>query len=406
MNDKAPKDLAEILAPCGSAEFLRSTFGRTLLVVPGQPGKFSALLPWDSLNLILRQHRLDSPRLRLFLEGKQVPVSAYLRHAPSKRAGQGPIPRLQARELTDKLREGATLILDAADELYEPLTRLAESLERTFGEHIQVNAYAGWQSSPGFDLHWDDHDVLILQLYGQKKWEVRGPTRLYPLGRDAERNTERPERAVWEGILSDGHLLYIPRGWWHGALPLIEPTLHLTVGIHNRTGVDLLGWLQDEMRSSELFRQDLPRFNSAEQRKEHGARMRSELISRFDDRLIEEYFESRDARVQPRAVLGLPFTPTSDLLPPSDDFRVRMASPRSLKFVDEADTAFSFTAASRVWRFAAPARPLFELLNSGESLAFNDLADRVGQQLDRSTLRGLLQELIKEGLAVLLPINT
>lgn len=406
MSDEAPKDLADILAPCRSEDFLHSTFGKASVVIPGEPGKFSGLLPWDSLNQILRQHRLDSPRLRLFHHGKQVPVSTYLRHAPSKRAGQGPVPRLQARELTDKLREGATLILDAADELHEPLTQLAENLERILGEHIQVNAYAGWQSSPGFDLHWDDHDVLILQLYGKKQWEVRGSTRPFPLGRDAVRNTVRPETAVWEGILTDGDLLYIPRGWWHGALPLNEPTLHLTIGIHNRTGIDLLGWLQDELRSSELFRQDLPRFASPKQRSKQVARLRAELISRFDDRLIEEYFESRDARVQPRANLGLPFTPTSDLLPLSDDFCVRLASPRTVKLVDEADGSFSFAATSRTWRFAAPARPLFELLNSGESLAFDDLSERMAQQLDRSALRGLLRELVKEGLVVLLPDNS
>lgn len=405
MSDKAPKDLAEILAPCRSAEFLDSTFGKATLVIPGSPGKFTALLPWDALNRILRQHRLDSPRLRLFQEGKQVPVSNYLRHAPSKRAGQGPIPRLNAREFTGQLRDGATLILDAVDELYEPLTELAESLERTFGEHIQVNAYAGWHTVPGFDLHWDDHDVLILQLSGKKKWEVRGPTRPFPLGRDAERNTVKPEAAVWQGTLNDGDLLYIPRGWWHGALPLAEPTLHLTFGIHNRTGIDLLGWLQDELRSTELFRQDLPRFASPGERAEHVARLRAQLIARFEGDLIQEYFDSRDARVQPRAVPGLPFTPTSDLLPESDRFRLRIASPRELRLVDEVDGAFNFAAASRTWRFAAPARPLFELLNDGQSRTFDELSVAVAAQLDRAALRGLLRELLKEGLVVLLPLD-
>ena len=121
-----------------------------------------------------------------------------------------------------------------------PITHLAESLERVFRVRIQVNAYAGWRTSHGFDLHWDDHDVFILQIAGRKKWKVYGMTRKYPLARDVEPATDKPDTPLWEGMLEDGDLLYIPRGWWHVATPLDEPTLHLTVGVNNPNGADLL----------------------------------------------------------------------------------------------------------------------------------------------------------------------
>jgi hypothetical protein len=96
---------------------------------------------------------------------------------------------------------------------------------------------------------------------------------------------------LWEGTLEDGDLLYIPRGWWHVALPLAEPTLHLTVGIHNRTGLDLLRWLAERMRASETFRRDLPRMSSAQVRAEHAARMRDPGL------VYEERGEVRTVRV-------------------------------------------------------------------------------------------------------------
>ena len=402
MSALAPKDLAEILAPTCSEAFLHSTFGRTYLLVPGETGKFTGLLPWDALNRILRQHRLESPRLRLFLEGKQVPVDSYQSFVRSERRRGVQTPRVRGRDFLGKLREGATLILDAVDELYEPLTSLVESLERTFSERIQVNAYAGWFTSPGFDLHWDDHDVIILQLHGRKRWLVYGSTRPYPLARDVVRNTERPEAPLWEGELTDGDLLYIPRGWWHAAVPLAEPTLHLTVGIHNRTGIDLLGWLQEQLRASELFRQDLPRFALPEAKAEHAEKLRQELLTRWNDNVIDDYFKERDAMAQPRNHPGLPWTVLSEALPPGDGFSLQFAPPREVRLVDAPDgSSFSMKCLGREWRFAAEAKPIMELLIGNRTITFITLRDRTSATLGREQVRRFVAELVKEGFVVL-----
>jgi ribosomal protein L16 Arg81 hydroxylase len=403
MSDLAPKDLAEILAPCRPDEFLRDTFGKSFQYFRGTPGKFSALLPWDALNEILRQHRLESPRLRLFHLGKQVPVSAYQRQVQSQRRRGVTIPRINNRELVGNLREGATLILDAVDELYEPLTALAEQLERRFHERVQVNAYAGWYTSPGFDLHWDDHDVLILQLQGRKQWSVYGATRSFPLARDAEPNSVKPESPVWEGTLEDGDLLYIPRGWWHAAVPLAEPTLHLTFGIHNRTGIDLLNWITDQIRANELFRRDLPRFADPEERARQLNELRNELLSRWTPELLDDYLARYDAMAQPRTRPGLPFTAMPAALPDDAEARLKFSPTRAIRMIDEPDAgAFTFNANGRSWRFATAAKPVIEILADGQTYSLAEIETRVGAQLERDTLREFIAELVKEGLIVLL----
>jgi ribosomal protein L16 Arg81 hydroxylase len=156
---------------------------------------------------------------------------------PNRRNTSRAIPRLKSAELTRELREGATLVLDNVDELYRPIRRVAESLERIFRVRIQVNSYSGWRSSHGFDVHWDDHDVFVLQVAGSKHWKIYGATRRYPLARDVELADNAPTEILWEQTLRNGDLLYIPRGWWHVATPLDEPTLHLTVGVGNPTGL-------------------------------------------------------------------------------------------------------------------------------------------------------------------------
>ena len=231
--------LGRILEPHAPEEFLASSWGVRLLHVRGRAGRFSDLMPWPRLNEILRRHRLDFPRLRLVRDGRPAPVSSFLKHVTGGR-GRTNIPRLKTDELAKQLREGATLVLDAVDELSEPVEELAEGLELLFHEHVQVNLYAGWQTSRGFDLHLDDHDVFILQVAGRKRWSVYGMTRPYPLVNDVEKAQKPTHEPLWEGTLEDGDLLYIPRGWWHVAEALAEPTVHLTVGVHNRTGLDFL----------------------------------------------------------------------------------------------------------------------------------------------------------------------
>src|SRR5205823_9167280 len=103
----------------------------------------------------------------------------------------------------------------------------------------------------GFRLHWDDHDVLIVQLAGEKQWEVRGPSRTAPLYRDADRNDQPSDDIVWAGTMRVGDVMHIPRGYWHQATRNgngAGKSLHMTFGFAKRTGVSWLSWLADWSR--------------------------------------------------------------------------------------------------------------------------------------------------------------
>lgn len=393
-----PYDLAGILHPIAIDAFLANDYGQKFIYVPGTPGKFSALLPWPVLNDILEQHRLEPPRLRLTREGKPVPAERYLSFQPNRRNTGHPIPRLNSTQLTRELREGATLVLDNVDELYRPIRCLAESLERVFRVRIQVNSYAGWCSSPGFDLHWDDHDVFVLQVAGSKHWKVYGATRPYPLARDVERILDPPSEVLWEQVLQSGDLLYIPRGWWHVAIPLDEPTLHLTVGVSNPTGADFLSWFVDRLRASEIVRQDIPHLRGPGAAQAYAERVRETLVSAWDSALIEEYMAHADANSTARPCFALPWSATGDVLPPTG-WQVRWNGNRSVR-IETAGGQIAIAAHGRRWRFAAPARPLLELLVSGRECTEDDLNRAAGESLNSRVVRDFIRELAANGLVV------
>ena len=388
-----------MLSPVDTLEFLENCWGRTFRYIPGTTGKFSALMPWSVLNRILEQHRLEPPRLRLTREGKPIPARSFLSYQTNRRKSGQPIPRLLASELTQQLRAGATLVLDAVDELHLPIRDLADSLERVFGVRIQVNAYAGWRTSHGFDLHWDDHDVFILQVAGKKHWKVYGMTRRYPLARDVEPAIDPPEKPLWEGLLQQGDLLYMPRGWWHVATPLDEPTLHLTVGVSNPTGADLLAWFVDRLKRCEDVRRDLPRFDGPEEQAAYIERLREALIEELQPDLLQQYLADVNSKSQPRPHMNLPWTPAADVLPPEHvPFTVKWTGTRAAKLDRNGSPgAVTVDANGRRWKFALASAPLLDLLIAGHAYSMDDLKE-CGGGLSGSTVRVFLRELAESGL--------
>lgn len=391
--------LEHLLSPLTVDEFLKNCWGQTFRHVAGAPDKFAHLLPWQSLNEALDQHRLDFPRLRLTRDGERLKPGSYISYNTRR---QKRVPRLRYEKLTQELSKGATLVLDAVDELHEPLRALAEALELFFHERIQINAYASWKTSRGFDLHWDDHDVFILQVSGRKQWMIHGMTRPYPLTGDPKepKPTGLP---LWDHILEAGDLLYIPRGFWHVAFPLDEPTLHLTVGVHNRAGLDLLRWLVDKMRSSESFRKDLPRFATAETIHAHLMQMRSELFAEWDDDILNRYFADLDVSAIARPRLSLPTAPVANHLP-SGDTLVRLLAPRPLDLKVESGVV-CFSSQRKNWRLAVQAAPILRHLDKHRVCSVSELCEVAKSEVDERRVKLFVKELLMNGLIAIVDRN-
>jgi hypothetical protein len=391
--------LAKLLEPFAEGEFLASVWGRDFLYVRGRAGKFAGLMPWARLNDILRRQRLDHPRLRLVRDGETLPASACLRYSAPRR-GRQPIPRLKPSELLAQLRSGATLVLDAVDELTEPTEALAAALEHQFRESVQINCYAGFRTTHGFDLHFDRHDVFILQAAGRKRWRVYGETRPHPIGDDIEK-AERPAGPpLWEGVLEDGDLLYMPRGFWHVAEPLDEPTLHLTVGVHKRTGLDFMKWLTERLRASADFRADLPRLETDGDPSAHASRLRAELLATWDDRAVERYLEEYDAQALPRARTSLPWAVSDEELPAGPGVVVRWTPPRPVA-LKAADGVVELVANRQRWRFTEAALAVLGPLAARRACTVGELCEAAAGRLDETTVRNFLRELLLHGLVVI-----
>lgn len=386
-----PRTLDEVLAPMASSEFLRRSWGQRFEYIAGHPGKFSDLLPWSALNRILQEHEFNGTRLSLVRDGEPLPFPSS---SPTRTNG-----RIDPVVLTKQLRAGASLIINGIHQLYRPIEEVRAVLARALEERIGVNMYAGWRTTKGFDLHWDNHDVLVLQIAGRKQWKVFGDNRPHPISYLLDGDYAPPQEPVWEGIIEAGDLMYIPRGWWHVAVPLDEPSLHLTFGIYRRTGRDLLLWLVDEAtKASASVRQDLPRHASETEQRAFADRLRNDLLALWRPDLVDAYLTTVDSSARATVATSLPWAAMPEGLPPTDDYRLEMPVAREIRFEVLPETEkVQFVANGRRWRFPLWAMRIVELLKNGP-VSIADLCAAVPDQIGRDAVRKLLAGLVAEGL--------
>jgi Cupin superfamily protein len=385
--------LADLVAPVEVGQFLTGVLGGPVRRFPGAEGRFAHLVTWTEIDRVLRQQRLEFPRLRLALDGEVVPGREFTEMVPIRNTGLA--PRLRSAPFAQRLRAGATLVLDSVHEMFDGVGELAARLEHELRERIQVNLYAGWGKTHGFDVHWDDHDALIVQISGRKRWRTYGLTRPAPLKRDVAlppRPEDEPEN---DFLLCDGDVLYLPRGHWHDVSALGEESLHLTIGFNRATGADLVSWLADQVRADETFRADLPRFGSVDERRVTAEGLRVRLTALLDDGCVDRFLTDRDVQAPALPRPGLPWSATDELLPDDDEVDVRLLTPRAVLTRQEGTVELAADGKRLV--FAEAAAPVLTALLPGLPRPIAELV-AAAPSLDRVTVRALLGELLDQGL--------
>lgn len=131
---------------------------------------------------------------------------------------------------------GYTIVLESVQRYVRALAALLHSVEIELNFAAQVNAYITRPESQGFVCHYDDHDVLILQIRGSKMWHIYDGADVTPhqmTRHDPVDSSALPPPA--DVCLETGDLLYIPRGRVHAAEATADVSVHLTLGLQAPT---------------------------------------------------------------------------------------------------------------------------------------------------------------------------
>ncbi|NP_001086856.1 ribosomal oxygenase 2 L homeolog [Xenopus laevis] len=160
----------------------------------------------------------------------------------------------------------ATIQFHQPQRFNDALWHIMEKLECFFGALVGSNVYITPQDSQGLPAHYDDVEVFILQLEGEKRWRLYNP--VVPLARDY---SVVPEDQIGspthDFVLKPGDLLYFPRGVIHQAqaLPGSSHSTHVTISTYQNNSwsdylQDLLpGILFDAAKANIDLRRGIPR---------------------------------------------------------------------------------------------------------------------------------------------------
>ena len=311
-----PVTFDDVIAPLTRERFLAEFWEKKFLHLSGVKGRFAHLLPWQELNEILECHR--EPRLRLYQNDKPVEPGRYLDIKPG-------VTRINVGGLMACLSQGASMIMDAIQEAAPRIGDLAAQFQDVLDDPPIVNLYAGWGRQNAFALHWDPQEVFILQLSGRKHWKVYAPTRAHPLKVDETPVPQPSGPPAWEGILEDGDMLFMPRGWWHMAYPLDEPSLHLNFAIEPPTGDDFFRWLIPRLWRHPEIRQNLPRGCDAAGRRDYFAGLLNFMERDLDRDRVGEFQREWLAFRRTRPCVRLPLAPMEQKMPLTMASRLRLA---------------------------------------------------------------------------------
>ena len=247
--------LRRCLSPVEAERFFGQYWERKPLLVPrDEEGRFLDLLSIAEVERRVTAGGLRHPAFRVVKEDAKIVLGDYAEDipwTPTSFSGSAQVERVASQ-----FEGGATIVLQALQLQHPPLAEFCRELERELAHPVQANAYYTPASAQGFKVHHDTHDVLCLQVEGEKRWLVYPPVLELPL-KNQKYSPElgEPGEPVMDVTMRAGDTLYLPRGWLHQAMTSDTASLHLTVGINVATWRDAVRAAVDEAAEDDvLFR--------------------------------------------------------------------------------------------------------------------------------------------------------
>ncbi|MBS4728310.1 cupin [Mycobacterium sp. SM1] len=225
--------LAWLLHPVPVAAFLDDIWGATHCHVKrGRAGYFDGILRGSSaIEQLLELYRREPLAVGL-VRGNEKKGSDTFRLA------DGTLDLVRVR---NDFADGYTIVLDSVEQYVRAIACLSHAIEVELNFPTKVNAYITPPQSQGFVPHYDEHDVLILQIQGSKIWHLYNGAEVPPheMRRQVPVDHARLPPPT-DLCLEAGDVLYLPRGKVHAAETTLQPSVHLTVGVHAPTVLRLV----------------------------------------------------------------------------------------------------------------------------------------------------------------------
>lgn len=236
------KDLEWLIHPVDNQRFFDEYLERKPLVIRRDDSRYyEELLTFQEVESILSSNSNNSDLdITLSHANRKIYVSEYATikqlHNVYLRSG---INTSRVHDLFEKQK--ATVIIHQAAKHWLALEDLSNSISRDLKCSTGSNVFVTPSQAQCFDAHYDEHDLMIIQISGKKSWKIYESFVPLPLEPQNGRQVDFSHlKQLYEFNIEPGDLIYIPRGFVHEVKTTSNVSTHITLGISSITWTNLL----------------------------------------------------------------------------------------------------------------------------------------------------------------------
>lgn len=222
-----------IVAPMSVDEFDTSFWGRYPLRVARQDPKYFAGVPSlrDVDGLITTTVvDVDAKHGKLVRVG----TGGEFSERPFRPTEDG---RVDIQDIYRAYSDGYTVVLNLLELRSPYVAKICRALESDLGYRVGANFYLTPPGAQGFAAHYDSHDVMVVQIHGEKRWRV-GDSPYPDVSGPGNAMEDFAERSL-DWTLTAGDTMYLPKGCPHQAVTGDCSSLHITFGLATLSWSDL-----------------------------------------------------------------------------------------------------------------------------------------------------------------------
>ncbi len=376
---------ASLVAPCSEEEFEASFLRKERLVIKTRhPARATRLLPRWTLDRLITSKFLPKARLQAMREGEV--VASHLYRAEDGRPKAGAIEALIA--------EGVSFVVNGIDDDVPAIARLCDSLERRLGHTVWVNAYVTHGPGGALAPHYDDHDVIVLQIHGTKRWFGHGSPVPLPVESSPDGVDFGP--AKWDELIEPGDVLYLPRGEVHHTSVEGTHAIHLTFGVDTRRGIDLFDALVKCAASDVHFREDLTRLGGQADSVRRERDLKDRMHALVEGADLNVYLGDDDAARPLRSMVHLGNGIVTDRSVVIPAVRRAFELPKDLA---DADETIDVRTGGASFRLSSAAARILAFLVAHDRASLPEIVGQLGPGHDEPCARDSVNELVRLGLA-------
>ncbi|WP_040495546.1 JmjC domain-containing protein, partial [Fulvivirga imtechensis] len=221
----------------GGDYFTKNYWTRQPLLLTDKKWELNSLISITEIDRLITESRFTDKDIRLGKDGSTIPAYEYLDYVK----GEGVV---NPAKILHQYRNGASIILNRLNNHNYALAELCRLFDKKMKilKECYTNIYITPPNSYSFPPHYDEQDVVVLQIEGEKQWKVFNPIVENPLEEQMYQDVAKTDYAsdqVMNVTLAKDDILYVPRGFVHEVNTTDEPSIHITLTIIPYTWYDI-----------------------------------------------------------------------------------------------------------------------------------------------------------------------